>query len=228
MNRPAGHTARAAPMAVFAFMVLISVFAAVAVPRQDLHMQTDALQQAFRSAPAAENSVVASASWSGLEDTSLNPGATLSAGDLDGQTGMLASAISGLSVPVGPLSADWSGITSADVPVSGVRRGASAGTQPELEIAYRSALGQHARLVAGHLPERSSVTLAPGVALGTPGENAVSGGTFDVALTQATSARFGVGVGVGARLTAAGNITLVITGIIRPAVPASAFWTLDP
>jgi putative ABC transport system permease protein len=215
-----------APAAAFAFMVLVSVFAAVAVPRQDLHMQTAALLQGLSSAPAAENSVVASAGWSGLESTALTPDATLSAADLDVQTVTLAGAISGLSVPVGPPSGDWSGITSAYVPVSGASRGASAGEQPELEIAYRSALGRHARLITGHLPERSSVIPNPGVALGTPGASAVRGGVFDVALTRATAGRFGLRV--GSRLMAADDITLVVTAVIGPVGPASAFWTLDP
>ena len=64
------------------------------------------------------------------------------------------------------------------------------------------------------------------VALGTPGQSAVRSGVFDVALTQATSDR--LGVRVGSRLTTAGDIMFVVTGIIRPVAPASAFWTLDP
>ena len=44
-------------------------------------------------------------------------------------------------------------------------------------------------------------------------------------MTTATAARFGLKV--GARLNA-GPVQLVVTGIIRPANPASAFWTEEP
>jgi putative ABC transport system permease protein len=216
----------AVPTAAFTLMMIGCVFVAVAVPRQDLHMQTRALQQTFGTVPAAEKSVVASGDWSQLDSNPVSPDYTLSPADIDAQTAALAEGLSGVPVPLAPSSADWSGITSAYGPVSGAGQNANTGTPLELEIAYRSALGQHSQLVTGHQPDRSSVTLNSGVPLGTPGESAVSGGTFEVALTQATAARFGVRA--GSRLTAPAGITLVVTGIIRPVSPSSAFWTLDP
>lgn len=216
----------AAATAAFILMMAGCVFVAVAVPRQDLHMQTRALQQTFSKIPAVEKSVVASADWSHLDSNPASPDYTLKAADIDTQADALAQGLSGIGVPLAPPSADWSGITSAYGPVSGAGPGASSGAQPELEIAYRSALGQHSRLVTGRQPDRSSVTVNPGVPLGVPGESAARGGTFEVATTAATAARFGVRV--GSRLTAPGGITLVVTGIIRPAGPGSAFWTLDP
>ncbi|MGH3201068.1 MAG: hypothetical protein ACRDP5_03290, partial [Streptosporangiaceae bacterium] len=215
-----------AATAAFTLMMLACVFVAVAVPRQDLHMQTRALQRTFSTVPAVEKSVVASADWSHLDSDPVSPDYTLSAADIDTQTATLAQGLAGIPVPLAPPSADWSGITSAYGPVSGAGPRANGGVPPELEIAYRSALGQHSQLVTGHRPDRSSVTLNPGVPLGVPGESAVRGGTFEVAVTAPTAARFGVRV--GSRLTAQDGITLVVTGIIRPADPGSAFWTLDP
>jgi putative ABC transport system permease protein len=214
------------PTVAFTLMMIGCVFVAVAVPRQDLHMQTRALQQTFSTVPAVERSVVASGDWSQLDSNPVSPDYTLSTVDLGTQATVLAGALSEVPVPLASPSADWSGITSAYGPVSGAGRGVSSGAPPELEIAYRSAFGQRSQLVAGHQPDRSSVRLNPGVPLGTPGESAVRGGTFEVALTQATAARFGVSV--GSRLTAPDGITLVVTGIIRPVSPSSAFWTLDP
>jgi putative ABC transport system permease protein len=219
-------SAGAAPTAAFTLMLFGCVFVAVAVPRQDLHMQTRALQQIFSTVPAVEKSVVASGDWDQVDSNPVSPDYTLSAADIDTETAALAAGISGVPVPLAPPSAYWSGITSAYGPVSGAGRSAAGGALPELEIAYRSALGQHSQLVSGHRPDRSSVALNPGVPLGTPGESAVRDGTFEVALTQATAARFGVRV--GSRLTVQDGITLVVTGIIRPVAPGSAFWTLDP
>ncbi len=215
-----------APMAAFTLMMLGCVFVAVALPRQDLHMQTRALQQTFAVVPAVEKSVVASGNWDQLDSNPVSPYYTLSPADLDTQAAVLAQALSGVPVPLAPRSSDWSGITSAYGPVSGAGRGGDSGVPPEVEIAYRTSLVQHSLLVAGHEPDRSSVTLNPGVPLGTPGESAVRYGTFQVALTAATAARFGVNV--GSRLTTQDGITLAVTGIIRPLAPGSAFWALDP
>ena len=216
----------AAPAVAFTLMMLGCVFVAVALPRQDLHMQTRALQQTFSTVPAVEKSIVASGDWDQLDSNPVSPYYTLSPADIDAQTAVLGQALSGVPVPLAPPSADWSGITSAYGPVSGAGRSANSGAPPELEIAYRTSLGQHSQLVTGHEPDRSSVTLNPGVPLGTPGESAVRDGTFQVALTAATSARFGVNV--GSRLTAQDGVTMVVTGIIRPIAPGSAFWALDP
>jgi putative ABC transport system permease protein len=205
-----------APLAVFALIVLGSVFAAVAVTRQDLHMQTQALQRTFASVPAVENSVVATAGWTHLDASPDNPNAALTPSDLDVETSTLARQISSYSLPLAPPSSDWAGITSGYTAFSGGHGAGSAGF--ELEIGYRSALGRHARLVAGRQPDYSTVRFNPGGA-------AVRDATLQIAMTQATAAR--LGVGPGSRLTAAGRVTLVITGIIRPADPDSAFWTLD-
>jgi len=214
------------PTLAFTLTMLGCVFVAVAVPRQDLHTQTRALQQTFDAVPAVDKSVVASGDWNQLDNNPAMPYYTLSPADLQAQAAALAGGISAVPVPLAPASADWSGITSAYGPVSGAGHGVRAGAPAELEIAYRSAMGQHFELVTGHEPDRSSVTLNPGVPLGTPGESAVRHGTFQVTLTAATATRFGVGV--GSRLTAQDGITLVVTGIIKPVDPHSAFWTLDP
>lgn len=209
----------ALPTAVFVLMVLGAVFVAVAAPRQDLHMQTRALQQVFRAAPAVEDSVVASADWHQLVGDQAGQAATLRAADLDAQAGVLADGMSGVSVPLAPPSADWSGVTSEFVPVTG-------GATAQFEFVYRSALSRHARLVSGRLPDHSSMTLNPGVPPGTPGESAVRGGTLEVAVTSATAARFGLSA--GSRLVAQNNVVLLVTAVISPVASASAFWTLDP
>jgi len=91
--------------------------------------------------------------------------------------------------------------------------GPSAGQlgPPQLEILYRSRLSSNATLVAGSLPTRARGHGSPA--------------TFQVAVTTATAAS--LGLHVGSRLTAAGQV-LVVSGIIRPLGAASSFWTVDP
>jgi putative ABC transport system permease protein len=208
--------------AVLALVVLGSVFVAVAAPRLDLGMRTRALQHVFGSASATDDSVLATASWSQLA----SPAGLLSPTEIDTETVALSAGMSGIPVPLAPPSADWSGLTSAQVAVSGAARGADAGAAPQLEIAYRSSLPQHSRLVAGRQPDRAAVHFRPGVPRLATGASPVLAATFQVAVTRPTAARFGLGV--GSRLTAGRGITLVVSGVIRPVGPGSAYWTLDP
>ena len=90
---------------------------------------------------------------------------------------------------------------------------------PQLELVYRSGLGRNARLVTGSLPGGGASTSASG------GTGTGTGTTLQVAVTQATAARFGLHP--GSRLQAASRAVLV-TGIVRPLRPASSFWTVDP
>lgn len=204
--------------AAFLLVVLGSVFVALAVPRYDTRTQTAALRQTLATVPSAERSVVASADWPQLVSGQENQDATLSVTDIGTQASAIASGLTGLAVPLGPSSAAWSGVTSAFIPSND--KGA------ELEVAYRSALAGHSQLIAGRPPDDSQVVLNPGVPVGIPGGGAVRSGSFQVAATQATAAR--LGLSPGTRLTVQGGITLVVTGVIRPSDPGSAFWTLDP
>ena len=231
-GRAAGDTAwrgiagtGVAATAALALLVLASVFVAVAAPRLDLAMRTRALQHVLRSASAADDSVLATASWSQLANPASRAG-LLSPSEIDTETIALASGMSGIRLPLAPVSADWSGLTSAYAAVSGAARRADAGAAPQLEIAYRSALPQHSRLIAGRQPDHAVVSLLPGAPLGNAGPSPVRTATFDVAVTQPTAARFGLGV--GSRLRVGRGITLVVTGVITPTGPGSAYWTLDP
>ena len=78
-------------------------------------------------------------------------------------------------------------------------------------MTYRTELARYSQIVAGRLPADGS----------QPGNQAVA----QAAVTTTTAARFGLKV--GARLNA-GPVQLVVTGIIRPTNPASAFWSEDP
>src|SRR5262249_61326947 len=90
----------------------------------------------------------------------------------------------------------------------GWRRGGAGSPAPQLELAYRDALPHYAKHITGSLPTVSR------------------GDEFQVAVTTATARRFGVTV--GSRLRLAPSLTLMVTGIIAPARPGSAFWAVDP
>jgi putative ABC transport system permease protein len=189
-------------------LVLICAFVAVAVPRASLGYRTTVLQRTFAAAPAAQKTVLADGDLSGSGE------AALSAAQLENARVQLAAGLRRDGLPLaGPASRwQWSGLTTGAAALAGATAPALRHmAQPQLELLYRSTLASQSVLVAGSLPTRL--------------EREGSSATFQVAVTTATAAR--LGVRVGSRLRTAGQ-TLVVTGIVRPASPASAFWTVDP
>jgi putative ABC transport system permease protein len=73
-------------------------------------------------------------------------------------------------------------------------------------MTYRTALARYSHVVAGRLPAGGSARVV------------------QAAVTTATAARFGLRI--GSRLKA-GPVPLIVTGIIQPVLPASAFWSAD-
>jgi putative ABC transport system permease protein len=198
----------AAASATLALLVLICTFVAVAVPRATLGYRTAVLQRTFAGAPAAQKTVLADGDLSGLG------AAPLDAAQLEKARTQLASGLHRAGLPLAEPARrwQWSGLATGTIPLSGATAPALRHTaQPQLALFYRSTLASQSVLVAGSLPTRL--------------ERQASSATFQVAVTTATAAR--LGVHVGSRLRIAGQ-TLVVTGIIRPAGPASAFWTVDP
>ena len=113
-----------------------------------------------------------------------------------------------------PVASDppaWASLTTGYVPVTGAAQAAGYGP-PQFEMTYRTALARYSQ-------HRGRA--APGRRLGGRGRQAV----VQAAVTTATAARFGLRV--GDRLNA-GPVQLVVTGIIRPVNPASAFWSGIP
>jgi putative ABC transport system permease protein len=117
---------------------------------------------------------------------------------------VLAGVVREAGLPVQPRSAGWAGLTTT--PVS------SQNGLDQVELVYRTPLAGNVVLVAGRLPSGAVRTR--------------SVTTVQVALTQAAAA--GMHLGVGSTLRMADKIDLTVTAIVRPADPASAFWTYDP
>ena len=207
----------AAASAVLAALVVVVIFVAVATPRASVGYRTTALQHLFASTPAAGRSVAAD-----IDYTSLGIALNLAAGSSGSHIGTddlyatfveLTRHLIARRLPLGPASARWSGLATGYSAVTGAARSAYDGsTPPQVEVLYRRHLGQFARVAAGRMPTSDSAR--PGAA------------TFQVAVTAATAARFGLHV--GSQLQVGTTVTLTVTGILRAVAPGSDFWTADP
>jgi putative ABC transport system permease protein len=197
---------------MLAVLVLVSVFVAVAVPRASLGYRTRVLQRIFHAASSAQTTVLADADISGQLQSHLG------APQLASIHRQLAAGLHRDGLPLAPPGAQWSGMAagSSQFFVTG-KPPDKAMAPPQLELLYRSTLAGNARLVAGSLP----------------GGAAASGpsGPFQVAVTTATAAKFGLHVGSRLRLPSRGTgmagAAAVVTGVIRPLGAASSFWTVD-
>ena len=188
----------AAATVAFGLLVFVAVLASLAIPRESVALRTGALQRVIAASPLADRTVVGTVA------------ATSMGGDASAIAAVGASLRATLAAGDVPVTGDsllWAGLTTAYVPVSGTAQAAGYGP-PQLEFSYRTALARYSHIVAGRLPGGG----------GAAGQQTV----VQVAVTADTAAR--LGLRVGSRLNA-GTVELVVTGIIRPADPAAAFWT---
>jgi putative ABC transport system permease protein len=196
----------------FGLLIGVCVFLAVAGPRAQQALRTSALQQSFATAPPTAQSV------SGIvDDTGLSAdlGQLPDAGSLATAESQLATTLARDNLPLAGPADDWSALTAPVVTVdSGLARSATGPLPNRLELDYRSGLGANAVAAAGHLP---LVARAAG-----------GRATFEVAVSAATAARFGLRP--GSRVTATGDtpLTLVVTAVLRPCGGSPTFWTADP
>ncbi|HEX9543502.1 MAG TPA: hypothetical protein VGA04_35765 [Streptosporangiaceae bacterium] len=203
---PAVTGTGAAASVALAILVLVCAFVAVAVPRASLGYRTQVLQRDFRAASSSATTVLADAAISGAASNYLSAAQLASAG------GQLVAGLRRDGLPLAPPGADWSGLATGSNPFSVADQPATKTmAPPQLELVYRSGLGSNATLIAGSLPTSAAAGATPG--------------TFQVAVSAATAARFGLRV--GSRLQARGQM-MVVTGIIRPLGATSSFWTVDP
>lgn len=202
MRRPAWAAANIA----LGLLVLVCAFVAVAIPRASLGFRTEALQRVFGSQTAFTKSVLGDAA---IASAGMRP---LTAAQLGAATSQLRASLLHDGVPLAPPSADWAGLTTIgrQFGVEGVAPSRTM-APPRLELLYRSGLPGNVTSVAGSLPASASIN----------GQS----GTFQIVVTTATAAKFGLRV--GSRLHMAGQ-ELVVTGIVQPRQLGSVFWTADP
>jgi putative ABC transport system permease protein len=203
--------------ALLAVLVLASVFVAVALPRASVSFRTAALGQIVADTPAAGRAFVGTTDFTSLASAlAIQPGPSspgIGTQDVNAVAGELAASLRADRLPLQPPPDRWWGLTSGYASVPDAARRAYFGTTPpKVEVIYRTNLGRNARVVAGSMPAAVSA------GSGRP--------VFQVAVTQATAARFRLHV--GSVLTFPARATLAVSGIIRPVRPGSAFWTADP
>ena len=199
----------AAASVAFGLLVFVSVLASLAIPRESTALRNEALQRVITASPTADRTIVAT-----VGAVSMGGSAVL-AGDITAVGASLRARLAASGVPIAGRSPVWASVTTEYVPVSGAAQAAGYG-QPQLEMTYRGALARYSHVVAGRLPSGAVAGQQTGV---------------QAAVTTDMAAR--LGLRVGSRLTTelgegAGSLELVVTGIIRPANPASTFWTQNP
>lgn len=189
-------------------LVLVTVFIAMALPRASLGMRTSALQQVLGQLEPSAKTMTASIDFETFAQTAgENP-----IDDLASTRDVLASQMMSARVPIEPAAA-WTNVNTAPLQTSGAAPGAYYGSSPpELQLVYRDALPRYARLRAGTWPT-------------TQTRNGRTT-TFQLAITTATAARFGLRV--GSRLGVGQGEYVVVSGIVSAAEPGSAFWTQVP
>ena len=207
-------TAGASHLAL-ALLVLGCTGLALAGPRAALGFRTAALQRTLAGVPALDSAVAADADWTSFTSTLAGTSGVstdLAPAQLGEVTGQLAHDLGADGLPLSPRAADWASLTTKLSPVTGLAGPPGAAAPPQLELAYRDPLGQHASLAAGRYP----------AAAGEPG------GRLGVVITEQTATR--MGLRVGSRFGVAsgdGTVRLAVTGILRTRDPRSAFWTAD-
>jgi len=199
----------AAASVAFGLLVFASVLASLAIPRESVGLSNGALQRVVAASPRTDRTVIGTVPETSItDDTGQVP-----ASDIAAVGASLRAQLAAGGMPVASDPPAWASLTTGYVPVTGAARAAGDGL-PQVEMIYRTELTRYSQIVAGRLP------VGGGVAAGQEALVQVQ-----AAVTTTTAARFGLRVGT--RLNA-GPVQLVITGIIRPASPASAFWSEDP
>ena len=123
----------------------------------------------------------------------------------------LAQFLTATPLPLG--AGEWAGLSTRPLTVTaGAPPSAEPGGPPSrLEVIYRDPLTSNVTLVAGSFSPPSSL-----------------GSTLPIAVTMATAGRFGLHPGSVLRLAAgSASVPVIVTAIVRPRMPASAFWTVD-
>jgi putative ABC transport system permease protein len=206
MRRAAIAGTGAAATVALALLVMVCAFVAVAVPRASLGYRTDVLQGIFHSASAAQRSVFADGHTSGAGL------GRLTASELEFAGGRLAAGLRRDGLPLASPRSQWSTLATGSALFTGFRwqvYGRELGP-PTLQLLYSSALARQATLAAGSFPD----SVRPNG----------SSATFEIAVTAATAAKFGLHTGSVLHYH---NQALVVSGILRPRGTNPSFWQLN-
>lgn len=202
-----------AASAGFGLLVLACVFLAIAAPRQSLNLRTHALQRALTGASPLATSVAGTAEYT---DISAGLSGPVDAHSVAAARTGLAANLTREGLPLAPPVTDWSWLSSAFFKVTG---GPAAlyggGLPPQMKLLYCENLGRFVSLVAGRLPSGAQ-------------ETSDGGAVFQIAVTSATAARFGLRPGTRIGTEPGTGLVLLVTGIVRPVAAGLDIWATDP
>jgi len=195
-----------------ALLVLGCVFAAVAGPRYSLDSRTRALQQDLAAVPPVDKAVSVTDDWNSFT-SQVTPAGPLVLDDsqLSESQQQLAQFLAATRLPLG--AGQWASLSTEPLTVTdGAAPSAEpGGIAPKLEVIYREPLAGNATLAAGSFPPPGSL-----------------GSTLHIAVTTATAARFGLHPGSVLTLAARNaSVPVIVTAVVRPRMPGSAFWNVD-
>ncbi len=194
-------------------LILGCVFVAVAGPRYSLHSRTRALQHELAGVAPVDRAVQVTEDWlTFANEVSFTTPPALYDDQLRESRSQISHFLAATPLPLGP--GQWAGLTTNPLEVTcgfGPAAISAIGVPPRLEVIYRDTLTSNVTVVAGSFPPPSSL-----------------GGTLHVAVTAATAARFGLRPGSVVKVALKPvNVPLIVTAIVRPRVPTSAFWNVD-
>jgi putative ABC transport system permease protein len=202
------------PVSVLALTLLVlgCVFVAVAGPRYSLHSRTRVLKQDLAVLTPVDRAVQVTDDWNVFASQMTGSGPPmLDDSQLSESRHQLAHFLTATPLPLA--AGQWAGLSTNPLTVTaGAPPSAKpSGVPPRLEVIYRDPLTSNVTLVAGSFPPPSSL-----------------GSTLDIAVTTATAARFGLHPGSVLRLAVdRATVAVIVTAIVRPRMPASAFWNVD-
>jgi putative ABC transport system permease protein len=192
----------AAASVAFGLLVFAAILASLAIPRDSVGLRNAALQRVIAASRPGDRTVtVTPLLINPVDNEPVEPLAT----DIAAAGVSLRSQLVAGGLPLASSPPAWSSVSTGYIQVTGTARAAGYGP-PQFEMSYRTALARYSQVVAGRFPAGGST------------------GVVQAAVTAATAARFGLRVGT--KLTA-GPVALVISGIIQPVLPGSAFWSAD-
>jgi putative ABC transport system permease protein len=193
----------------FGLVVCMCALGAVAGPRANAHLRTNAFRELVARTPALDETVIGTDDLSSL-GSALNVRTALRPADINVVQSALEQHLAP-RLPIGPVSGYWDGLTTPFTPVDEIPT--SSGTvNAEFEFSYRSPFAKYVRVVAGSLP--GQVSRHHGVV------------TIPVAVTRATAKRFGFSV--GSEVFAGDGFRVEVGGIVAPRDAQAPFWTVDP
>jgi putative ABC transport system permease protein len=206
---------------VLAAAALLVAFLATAAPREVTATGATALDRTVASLSGGDTGIMVTGQWVTVAGS---PSRLITPSDVTDVSGDVAQL---MHPPLtSPPAERWGGFATNALAVSNPARSALISLPPTMEIAYRSALARHGRLVSGTWARRATVSY-PAAAGATGGRHrgaAVT--TLQVAVTPAIASRFSVRVGSVVELGP--SLHLRVSGIVAPTDPAGPFWATDP